>query len=272
MVRTLCSVRFFLLTSLTINTVLLWRVFRISSLDGHSQDSPRIIPSAFVTANQNQILTPMELRQIIFVGGVPRSGTTLIRAMLDAHPEVRCGEETRVIPRLLSMRSRWDHSEKEHQRLLEAGLDGDILDRATRSFISEIIAGHGLPAKYLCNKDPLALNYMTDILRLYPHSKFILMIRDGRAVAYSIVSRNVTISGVNSRDYMSAAKFWNKVMIRMTGDCSMLGKKCMTVYYERLVRDPKESMMEILEFLGVPWNSSVLHHHELINKEVFLSK
>jgi len=32
---------------------------------------------------------------IIFIGGVPRSGTTLMRAMLDAHPDVRCGEETR---------------------------------------------------------------------------------------------------------------------------------------------------------------------------------
>ena len=33
---------------------------------------------------------------LIFVGGMPRSGTTLMRAMLDAHPDVRCGEETRV--------------------------------------------------------------------------------------------------------------------------------------------------------------------------------
>ncbi len=32
---------------------------------------------------------------LIFIGGVPRSGTTLMRAMLDAHPDVRCGEETR---------------------------------------------------------------------------------------------------------------------------------------------------------------------------------
>ena len=41
---------------------------------------------------------------IIFIGGVPRSGTTLMRAMLDAHPEVRCGEETRVVPRILQVR------------------------------------------------------------------------------------------------------------------------------------------------------------------------
>merc|ERR1719476_510620 len=37
---------------------------------------------------------------LIFIGGVPRSGTTLMRAMLDAHPDVRCGEETRVVPLL----------------------------------------------------------------------------------------------------------------------------------------------------------------------------
>ena len=42
---------------------------------------------------------------IVFIGGVPRSGTTLMRAMLDAHPEVRCGEETRVVPRILQVRT-----------------------------------------------------------------------------------------------------------------------------------------------------------------------
>ena len=44
---------------------------------------------------------------IVFIGGVPRSGTTLMRAMLDAHPEVRCGEETRVVPRILQVRQKW---------------------------------------------------------------------------------------------------------------------------------------------------------------------
>jgi hypothetical protein len=63
-------------------------------------------------------------RPIIFIGGMPRSGTTLMRAILDSHPSVRCGEETRVIPRILSMRAAWKKSTIEWNRYV----DNDIVD------------------------------------------------------------------------------------------------------------------------------------------------
>lgn len=63
---------------------------------------------------------------IIFIGGMPRSGTTLLRVMLDAHPDIRCGEETRVIPRLLSLKQQWLKSPIESKRLQEAGVTGDV--------------------------------------------------------------------------------------------------------------------------------------------------
>ena len=40
----------------------------------------------------------------IFIGGHPRSGTTLIRAMLDSHQKIRCGEETRIISEILQVK------------------------------------------------------------------------------------------------------------------------------------------------------------------------
>lgn len=46
-----------------------------------------------------------------------------MRVMLDAHPDVRCGEETRVIPRILEMHRSMIQSDTEMQRLREAKVE-----------------------------------------------------------------------------------------------------------------------------------------------------
>lgn len=73
------------------------------------------------------------------IGGVPRSGTTLARAMLDAHPDIRCGEETRVIPRILGMHTKTVSSQLEMSRLSEAHISEDLLRNALASYILTII-------------------------------------------------------------------------------------------------------------------------------------
>jgi len=115
--------------------------------------------------------------------------------MLDAHPLVRCGEETRVIPRILALRAQWKKSEKEWRRLEEAGVNDEVINAAVSSFIVQVIAGHGAPAQRLCNKDPFTLKSTFYLSELFPNSKFVLMIRDGRATVHSIISRKVTITG-----------------------------------------------------------------------------
>lgn len=92
------------------------------------------------SANHSLLLTEHfpEDTPLIFIGGFPRSGTTLMRVMLDAHRDVRCGEETRVIPRLLAMRATWSRSVKERIRLDEAGVTDQVLDSAVRAFLLEV--------------------------------------------------------------------------------------------------------------------------------------
>lgn len=71
----------------------------------------------------------------------------------------------------------------------------------TFSVIStQIISKHGELAPRLCNKDPYTALWLPTIRRLYPNSKFILMIRDARAVIHSMVERKVPVAGYNTSD------------------------------------------------------------------------
>ncbi|XP_063888815.1 protein-tyrosine sulfotransferase 1-like isoform X2 [Scylla paramamosain] len=212
---------------------------------------------------------------MIFIGGMPRSGTTLIRAMLDAHPDVRCGEETRVVPRILQMRQQWKRSAKESVRLQEAGVTDEVLDEAISSFILDVVVNHGQPAARLCNKDPFTLKSASYLSKLFPKAKFIFMIRDGRATVHSIISRKVTITGFDLSSYKQCLQRWNSAVQTMNTQCEELGNsRCLPVYYEQLVLHPQEWMRKILNFLEIAWDDAVLHHEEHINKPggVSLSK
>ncbi|XP_063377675.1 protein-tyrosine sulfotransferase [Cydia fagiglandana] len=204
---------------------------------------------------------------LIFIGGVPRSGTTLMRAMLDAHPDVRCGQETRVVPRILQMRQHWAHSAKESVRLEAAGVSKAVLDNAIAAFCLEVIAGHGEPAPRLCNKDPLVLKMGGYVLELFPNAKFLFMMRDGRATVHSIISRKVTITGFDLTSYRQCLTKWNHAVGLMYQQCKALGpRRCLPVRYEALVLRPQETLRAVLAFLELPWTDAVLHHERYINQ------
>lgn len=203
---------------------------------------------------------------IIFIGGMPRSGTTLMRVMLDAHGEVRCGEETRLVPRLLGMRSNWYRSEKEKNRLQEAGVTDNVIDEAMRQFLLEVIVRHGQPNSYLCNKDPFTLKSQVYLKKLFPNAKFILMIRDGRATAHSIIERKVTISGFDITSYKDVLTKWNKAIDTMYQQCMDFPDSCLPVWYEQLVLHPEENLRKISKFLNLPWDDKMLHHEQHTKK------
>lgn len=166
-------------------------------------------------------------------------------------------------------------SEKEKMRLEEAGITKEVLNSAISQFCLEIIANHGAAAKYLCNKDPLTLKMGSYVIELFPNSKFLFMVRDGRATVHSIVSRKVTITGFDLTNYRQCMQKWNQAISTMYEQCKEIGEeRCLIVHYEQLVLQPKISMEKILNFLNIPWNDNVLHHEDFINQAngVILSK
>ena len=212
---------------------------------------------------------------IIWIGGVPRSGTTLMRAILDAHPDVRCGEETRVIPRILAMHNNMQRSAKEEQRLSQAKVTSDVLDSALGAYILSIIAKHGALAPRLCNKDPFTLKSMRKLVTIFPESKFVLMIRDGRATAHSIIARKVSIRGFKLGSIEDVIREWNRAITSMFNECKSVGQqRCIMVHYEQLVLHPEHEIRRLLDFLDIRWHNQVLHHEQMVGQSggISLSK
>ena len=209
---------------------------------------------------------------IIFVGGVPRSGTTLMRALLDAHPDIRCGQETRIVPQVLFARHEWSRLEPNKKRLKLEGLTDEMLDSATSALMFDIISKHGKSAKHLCNKDPLLLTLTTRMKRIFPYSKYILMIRDGRAVIHSMITRKVTVGGFDLQNFAACMSKWNTMIKGMYSECILVGPRvCMPVYYEELILKQEKSMRRIFEFLDIPFDAAVLRHEEFVGDEIVLS-
>jgi hypothetical protein len=216
-----------------------------------------------------------------FVVGVPRSGTTLLRLMLDAHPDLAIPGETHFIPALLS---RWkemraaDTPDAErrrealelitsHPRWRDLGVDRDALERHLLS-LPVADAGEVARAVFVVHaeargkprwgdKTPAYLTKMPRIQRAIPEATFVHVLRDGRDVALSWA--NVSW-GVH--DPAEAARQWVR---RITGARRRVGRlrpgSYLELRYEDLVSDPDGALRRVAEHIELPWDAAMLDYH-----------
>jgi hypothetical protein len=213
---------------------------------------------------------------------VPRSGTTLLRLMLDAHPELAIPPETHFVSRLIKLSRAGEldvHRAYDliatHPRWGDFGLDADELRRglfmldpftagdALRTFYRLYAARHGKPR--WGDKSPNYVMRMRRITRALPEARFIHLIRDGRDVVVSLRERTWGPGDVAEaadrwvEDIRKARRqirrplnplWWNRV------------PRYMEVRYEDLVTDAEPHLRRICEFLELPWSEQMLSFHE----------
>ena len=211
--------------------------------------------------------------QFVFIGGAGRSGTTLFRAMLDAHQDIHCGPESKLVPAICMLRNEWW---KTHQGDLKAaGVNEEILDAAVGGFVSALLNGLGQDKECVADKTPHNLLYMEQLSRSFPRARFIHLIRDGRAVAASLVRQDwkdlATGESVHyCKDLASAASYWSDMILRVRSQIGCVPGRYLEVHYEDLVSDPEAVMKKVLAFLGQAWDPSVLSHEK--NADLHLSQ
>ena len=216
--------------------------------------------------------------------GAPRSGTTLLRFMLDSHPEVAIPPETGflVIDPTLSaepevLRSSflewvtgyppdaptWADFGIPAERLGQALLDLEPFRVADgfRLFYRMYAERFGKP-RY-GDKTPLYCRHLPEVRHLLPEAHFIHLVRDGRDVAHSL--RHLWFS--EGDDMAALARQW----VRDVSMARTEGASCphyLEVRYETLVQRPAEVLTDICEFLQLRYDPAMLAYHQRTPKRL----
>ena len=207
-------------------------------------------------------------RSPIFIGGAGRSGTTLLRRMLDAHPNIACGGELKILPRLVSV---WLEAEVVHGSLLRSyGLSSPALREIFADTISRLLEAHRLKTgkRRMAEKTPGNVRVFGPLHHLFPNSPLLHVVRDGRDVVCSLL-RQEWLGPDGERapfttDPREAARYWVESVQagRAAARASTsVAARYLEVRYEDLVTDPSGELHRVLSFIGEPWDDGVLRHH-----------
>jgi len=200
-----------------------------------------------------------------------RSGTTLMRVMLDSHPNIACGPELRVIPALCSYSSQTRRYcgdiLQTHYGLSSDALNSVFADLIT-SFLEPYKNARGKPR--IAEKTPANALHFEELFKLFPQSKFIHVIRDGRDVVASLMKMNWKDDRTGepmaiTRQPGAAAIAW-KHHINSVDAAKKSGAAILEVRYEQLIEAPEKTLRIVFEFLNEPWSDEALlfFHNETL--------
>jgi tetratricopeptide (TPR) repeat protein len=205
-------------------------------------------------------------RRLAVLCGHPRSGTTLLEQVLDAHPEIVAAEETHILhdEAYLPLSRSFPESASVLE-VLDAAAPSQLRQAREAYFrCTELFLGRPVGERLLVDKNP-ALNVLIPaVVRLFSEAKFLVALRDPRDVCLScfvqylplnpVASAYLTLQGT-IRQYASVMGLWRALLPR-------LKNPWMEVRYESMVTDLETVARAVLEFLGVAWDAGVLRFHE----------
>jgi len=219
-------------------------------------------------------------RPIIIVGGCERSGTTLLRATLDSHPNVAAGPESWVFVYRLNLpflASEYGFPLTDLQAMrAESSCLTEFIDRFAGSFCER----EGKPI--WCEKSPQNIFRLPYIWEHFPNARVIHIIRDARDVVCSLRHhpQRIRVNGGYvpndvTNPLSECIHQWVSAVSEGTkyrGD-----ERYMEVRYEDLVREYESTAKRICAHCQIDWNLSILERErvqavrqdtEIVNPEV----
>ena len=228
---------------------------------------------------------PIELMPVshrpIFIIGCERSGTTLLREMLNAHPSIAFPpDEARAFSLIVSTPKPWAREwtraeavraieeflafrKVRHWQLEQAAVLRELGQSSSYGYAEILRAIYGAYAKQAGkprwgDKTPINTYELPRLIREFPEAQFIHLIRDGR---------DVYLSWLNAwwvrYDVAAAARRWKEwVWWAYRHGEKVRPNRYYQLRYEDLIRHPREELEKLCRFLREPFAESMLRYDE----------
>ncbi|MBV6517713.1 MAG: hypothetical protein DCC43_00585 [Candidatus Brocadia sp.] len=223
----------------------------------------------------------------IFIVGCYRSGTSLMRLILNSHPKIYIPEETQFIPIIGAKLHEYGDLLKDNNLLrlmneinkyLKFSWRGwnklpspeVILKRLKKRTFQDIVMRINTyfntksTVEIWGDKTPLYVNSILFLGKLFPGSKFINMVRDGRDVMVSAFKAK--LGGTNLTEISLE---WDECILNGILAEKYFGpERVKTVRYEDLVSDPKKILSSICDFLNIGYEESMIQYYTTSDAQV----
>jgi hypothetical protein len=223
-------------------------------------------------------ISDLRRKQIFFIGGTIKSGTTWLQLLLNAHPDVSCNGEahftsglTPILRGAFDKYNQWIGQESRRVFSEIAGyslLADDDFQYLLASWIclSLLRQNKTKSARAVGEKTPSNVRSFDLLKTLFPQAKFIQVIRDGRDCAVSAWFHNLRTAPdwakANNKSMdtyvIKHTEYWAKELAMAQIFADRNRDRIRQIRYEDLVANTESILADIFDFLDVESSESVL--------------
>lgn len=207
-------------------------------------------------------------RRLALLCGHPRSGTTLLEQILDAHPEITSAEETQIFyeETFVPLTRGLSPEALNFSSILESA-SSERLRRARENYFryAERFIGQNIGTWLLMDKNPSLTVFIPAFIRVFPETKFLIALRDPRDVCLSCfmqpffptspLSSNYPSLEATIAQYTATMGFWQIIK-------PLMPNPWLEVRYEDLVDDLESTSRRVMELFGIIWDNRLLNFQQ----------
>ena len=223
------------------------------------------IKKSFNDVNFDKEIKNQIKENIIFICGMPRSGTTLVEQILAAHKNVSGAGELIYLQQSIK-NNFMKNNEVQKDTLLE-----DIFSERIKvcSDYHELLKLHYFKNSIITDKAPQNFRWIGFIKIFFPNSKIIHCTRNPKDICLSLYKNSFASKDMNwAYSQEDIAGYFNMYKDLMNFWKSKIEKDIYDINYEKLVSEKENEIKKLLNFCDLEFDDSCLNHHKSSNTPI----